>query len=113
LAGSGRTMRQSSQLWERGRAEGPDAFPDSSDNNVLTPVTLPPGRFMLVTRPLPTGSPPTMKTIGIGEARTCCASSSFTKKPTKTITPTLRRVRSVGPDRRSCRPLFPVCDTRV
>ena len=31
----------------------------------VTPVTLPPGRLRLATRPSSTGSPPTMKTIGI------------------------------------------------
>src|SRR5262249_46842993 len=38
--------------------------PDS-DRQRLTPVTLPPGLFMLVTRPSWTGSPPVWKTIGI------------------------------------------------
>jgi hypothetical protein len=32
---------------------------------VVTPVTLPPGRFKLVTRPLAIGSSPLRKTIGI------------------------------------------------
>ena len=31
----------------------------------LTPVTLAPGRLRLATRPMPTGSPPVVKTIGI------------------------------------------------
>ena len=34
-----------------------------------TPVTLPPGRFRLATRPSPTGSSPTAKTIGIVASR--------------------------------------------
>jgi hypothetical protein len=31
---------------------------------VVTPVTLPPGRLRLATNPVPTGSPPVMKTMG-------------------------------------------------
>src|SRR5215470_12550934 len=40
-------------------------FCPSSRKNMLTPVTLPPGRLRLATRPAPTGSPPLLKTIGI------------------------------------------------
>jgi hypothetical protein len=38
--------------------------PKLSNDNV-TPVTLPPGRLKLATRPSLTGSPPLAKTIGI------------------------------------------------
>ena len=69
-------------------------------------VTLPPGRFMLATRPTRTGSPPTKKTMGIGEARTCCTSSSNGRNPpVRMITRTLRCVRSASwPEKRSYRP---------
>jgi hypothetical protein len=39
----------------------------------LTPVTLRPGLFMLVTRPSWTGSPPVWKTIGIVEVAALAA----------------------------------------
>ena len=40
-------------------------FADNPKYCTATPVTLPPGRLRLVTRPSPTGSGPPMKTIGI------------------------------------------------
>jgi hypothetical protein len=43
----------------------PSRFPPSSTLIVLSPVTLPPGRLKLATRPSCTGSPLVTKTIGI------------------------------------------------
>ena len=43
----------------------------------LTPVTLPPGRFMLATRPSLTGSPPLTNTIGIVEVAALAASAAL------------------------------------
>ena len=40
-------------------------FGATSTVNWVTPVTLPPGRFRLATRPSWTGSPPISKTIGM------------------------------------------------
>src|SRR5215831_6865879 len=76
----------------------PRRFPDSSVANVLTPVTLPPGRFMLATRPERIESAPERKTIGIGEARICRNCSSVEATMMKTITLTLCCVRSEPPD---------------
>src|SRR5215467_8574360 len=42
-------------------------FPLSSVENSVTPVILPPGRAMLATRPVPTGSPAPSRTMGILE----------------------------------------------
>jgi hypothetical protein len=46
----------------------------------LTPVTLPPGLFMLATRPSWTGSPPVWKTIGIVEV------AAFAARPGADVT---------------------------
>ena len=45
--------------------KSPAALPPSSAVMKLDPVTLPPGRLRLATRPTLTGSPPVAKTIGI------------------------------------------------
>jgi hypothetical protein len=37
----------------------------NSEERIKTPVTLPPGRFRLFTKPLSTGSKPVKKMIGI------------------------------------------------
>ena len=44
--------------------KSPSCFAASSTEMKLTPVTLPPGRLRLATRPTLTGSPPVAKTIG-------------------------------------------------
>jgi hypothetical protein len=43
----------------------PSFFASSADASRLTPVTLPPGRLRLATRPVRTGSAALTKTIGI------------------------------------------------
>jgi hypothetical protein len=43
----------------------PTRLDPSSPAMELTPVTLPPGRLRLATRPVWTGSPPALKTIGM------------------------------------------------
>jgi GAF domain len=48
----------------RNSRKSPRCFAPSSGARKLTPVTLPPGRLRLVTRPSLTGSPPIAKTIG-------------------------------------------------
>ena len=50
-------------------------FGPSSSFNEVTPVTLPPARFRLTTRPSLTGSPPVWKTIGIFEVAAFAASA--------------------------------------
>ena len=54
---------------------------------------MPPGRAKLATKPSKTGSPPTLKTIGIVEVAffAACAGAG---PPVVTITSTLRRTRS-------------------
>ena len=46
------------------------------DEEIVTPVTLPPGRFRLATRPDLTGSPPCVKTIGIVVVAALAASAA-------------------------------------
>ena len=60
---------------------------------MITPVTLPPGRFRLATRPSLTGSPPIVKTIGIVVVAALAASAAGV--------PPARRSRRPdgGPDR--------------
>jgi hypothetical protein len=47
----------------------------------LTPVTLPPGRLKLATRPSLTGSPPVVKTIGMVAVAALAASAGTTPPP--------------------------------
>ena len=44
---------------------------------MLTPVALPPGRFVLATSASRTGSPPTMNTIGIVAVAALAASAAY------------------------------------
>ena len=48
----------------RNSRKSPSCFAPSTVDMKLTPVTLPPGRFTVVTSPSLTGSPPVVKTIG-------------------------------------------------
>jgi len=66
----------------------------SSAAMVLKPVTLPPGRARLATRPIATGSPPLKKTIGIVEVWLFAASTAAS--PLAAITSTLRPTRSAA-----------------
>src|SRR5262245_7950864 len=66
-----------------------------------TPVTLPPGRLRLATRPRSTGSPPVRKTIGMVVVAALAANVAA-GVPGLTITATRRRTRSsANPGRRS------------
>ena len=65
-----------------------------ADRRKLTPVTLPPGRLRLATRPSLTGSSPTPKTIGIVAVAALAASAAGV--PVATITATWRRTRSAA-----------------
>src|SRR6516165_658548 len=49
-------------------------LPPSASSLAVKPVTMPPGREKLATRPLPTGSATVAKTIGI--VRVCCNSAA-------------------------------------
>ena len=62
-------------------------FGPSSTVNEVTPVTLPPGRLRLATRPTSTGSPPIAKTIGIVVVAALAASAAGVP-PVATITAT-------------------------
>jgi hypothetical protein len=60
-----------------------------------TPVTLPPGRLRLATSPVPIGSPPATKTIGmLGVA--ALAASAVTFPPAVAITATRRSTSSAA-----------------
>ena len=61
----------------------------------VTPVTLPPGRLRLATRPIATGSLPPVKTIGIVAVADLAASAAAVP-PVATITATLRRTSSAA-----------------
>ena len=61
----------------------------------LTPVTLPPGRFMLTTRPNLTGSAPIENTIGMLEVADLAASAAAVAPPV-TITVTRRATNSAA-----------------
>src|SRR5262249_27564791 len=61
----------------------------------FTPVTLPPGRLRLATKPSCTGSPPFVNTIGIVVV-TDLAAIAETLPPVATIIATWRRTRSVA-----------------
>jgi hypothetical protein len=60
----------------------------------LMPVRLPPGRAKLATKPVPTGSPTPVKTIGIVEVALFAACAAGV--PPATITSTLRPTRSAA-----------------
>jgi hypothetical protein len=60
----------------------------------LTPVTLPPGRLRLATRPILTGSSPVAKTTGIVVVAAFAASDEAL--PPAMITATWRRTRSAA-----------------
>ena len=61
-------------------------FDPSSTPNVVTPVTLPPGRARLATRPSLTGSPPVAKTIGIVVVTALAASAEGVPVTAITVT---------------------------
>ncbi len=61
----------------------------------LTPVTLPPGRFMLATRPNFTGSAPIANTIGMLEVAPLAASAAAVALPVA-ITATRRATNSAA-----------------
>jgi hypothetical protein len=73
---------------------------------MLTPVRLPPGRERLATRPVATGSPPLVKTIGIVEVAFFAAKAEGGPPP-PTITSTLNSGLDIQPpaigDRGDCR----------
>jgi hypothetical protein len=62
---------------------------------MLTPVRLPPGWARLATRPNPTGSPTSLKTVGIVEVAFLAASAGGAPPPV-TITLTLRLTKSAA-----------------
>ncbi len=68
-------------------------FVPNTPDRKLTPVTLPPGRFMLATRPDLTGSPPPANTIGV-VAVTALAARDEVSLPTTTATG--RRINSAA-----------------
>src|SRR5262245_57663712 len=77
-------------------------FAVSSTPRMVTPVTLPPGRLRLGTRPSATGSPPVTKTIGMVVVAAFAASAGGVPV-TATITVTSRRTRSANSaGNRSC-----------
>src|SRR5262249_12494011 len=61
----------------------------------LTPVALPPGRLRLATKPILTGSPPTVNTIGIVDVAALAASAEGSP-PVVARTATPRRTRSAA-----------------
>src|SRR5262245_43212388 len=73
----------------------PSRFAASSVTKKLMPVTLPPGRARLATRPYSTGFPPMAKTIGIVEVAALAAFAA-TGLPGVTITLTCRRTSSAA-----------------
>jgi hypothetical protein len=75
----------------RNSRKSPSCFAARSTDMKLTPVTLPPGRLRLATRPSLTGSPPVTKTIGtvVGAALAASAEGVLPM-----ITATCRRRRS-------------------
>ena len=75
----------------RSSRKSPSCFAPSSAEMKLTPVTLPPGRLRLATRPSPTGSPPVIKTIGTVVVAALAARAAGTLP---TIRATCRRRRS-------------------
>jgi len=78
-------------------------------SNVVKPVTLPPGRARLATRPVPTGSPAAAKTMGMTDV--ACMAAAIKLVPAVTMTSTLRWTNSAAISAaRSVRP--PPSDTR-
>ena len=76
----------------------------SSDAKLENPVTLPPGRARLATKPAPTGSPAFVITIGMVVVAFLAANTAGA--PEATIRSTLRRTRSAASSgRRSGFPL--------
>src|SRR5262245_17477061 len=63
--------------------------------SMVTPVTLPPGRLRLATRPIFTGSLPAVKTIGMVVVAALAASAEAVP-PVAAITATLRRTSSAA-----------------
>ena len=78
------------QHWEQVRAAAPAFSRSTSVPKKLTPVTLPPGRLRLATKPALTGSPPIVKTIGIVVVAALAAKIEL-PPPVAAITATLRR----------------------
>ena len=75
----------------RNSRKSPSCFAASSTEMKLTPVTLPPGRLRLATRPTLTGSPPVTKTIGTVVVAALAASAAG-------VLPTIRATcRQEGP----------------
>ena len=70
-------------------------FAINSTSMVVMPVTLPPGRARLATRPTLTGSVPIKKTIGIVWVAALAASAPGVL-PTTAITATSRRTKSIA-----------------
>src|ERR1700736_1510376 len=69
-------------------------LPDSSAVMPAIPVTFPPGRGRLATRPMPTGSPVSAMTIGI--SRVACFAARVVGVNQVTIISTLRRTSSAA-----------------
>ena len=77
-------------------------LPARSVDCIDRPVTLPPGRARLATRPLPTGSSTSAKTIGTTDDARFAATAAF---PPVTMTSTLSRTNSAAISaKRSVRP---------
>ena len=70
-------------------------FGSNSDVNKLAPVTLPPGRLRLATRPILTGKSLPVKTIGIVDVAALAARAGRSP-PAAIITATCRLTRSVA-----------------
>ena len=71
----------------------PSCFAAKSVTVKTTPVTLPPGRLRLATRPVLTGSMPVVKTIGIVAVAALATGAAM---PFAMITATWRRTRSAA-----------------
>src|SRR5215469_16551886 len=79
-----------------------DPLPDKSEVLGRQPVTLPPGRGRLATRPTPTGSCEIGKTIGMTDVTSFAATAAV---PAVTMTSTLSRTNSATiSEKRSGRP---------
>src|SRR5262249_53664027 len=73
----------------------PSRFASGTVVKRLTPVALPPGRLRLATKPILTGSPPTVNTIGIVEVAALAASAEGSP-PVVARTATPCRTRSAA-----------------
>ena len=73
----------------------PTRLVPSSPLMELTPVTLPPGRLRLATRPVCTGSPPALKTTGMVVVADFAAAAAAVL-PGVAMTATRRRTRSAA-----------------